>query len=90
MGGTKKGAPRGVERKSIDDEGRERRANGWGKRRQKRHTAQGCRVQEVPGDQVEGKNTTSAGTEGGGQREWTTVQVDRQSKTGKEGWESGA
>ena len=61
MDGTKKGAPRGVKRDSIDVEGGKRGSSRWGKRRQKRHTAQGCRVKEVPGDQVEEGNTTSAG-----------------------------
>ena len=39
--------------------------------------ARGCRVKEGPGEQVEGSKIASARTGGGGQREWTFVQVDR-------------
>ena len=44
----------------------------------------GYRGQEGPGEQVKGRKTASAGTGGGGREEWTLVQVDRQSKTGRE------
>ena len=45
--------------------------------------------QEGHGDQAEVSNKVSAGTGGGGQQEWRIVEVDRQSKTGREGEESG-
>ena len=48
-----------------------------------RLAARGRRDQQGPGEKAEGRKTVSAGTGGGGRREWTFAQVDRWSKTGR-------
>ena len=59
----------GFDRNIKNFEGEERRENGQGKRRLKRHAAQGCRGREGPGYQVEGNTTARTGMDGGGWRE---------------------
>ena len=52
---------------------------------QNKIVARGCRGRQGPGEQVECGKTANVGTSSGGRQEWTLVQVDMRSKTGRGG-----
>ena len=72
-------ATSGAEKGVLPDRGRGGR-NGL--------VVRGCRGRQGPGEKVEGGKTASAGTVSRVRREWTLVQVDRRSSTGR-GWRIG-